>query len=94
MLFVKKEYECEMDKMFAKTIGVICAIGFVIIMGLFMNGAINLVGYGVDDSDQSAFNRSGLSVHTDAKTGLQYFSTSSGGALIPRIDSDGNHMRE
>ena len=39
----------------------------------------------VDDSDVSKFDRSGLRIHTDAKTGIEYLSTADG-ALIPRIE--------
>ena len=41
-----------------------------------------------DDSDFNADNRSGLKVHTDALTGVQYLSDERGG-LTPRIDSTG-----
>jgi len=40
---------------------------------------------GVDDSDKDGFNRSGLKIHTDHKTGIQYLSDGSGG-LIRRAE--------
>lgn len=45
-----------------------------------------------DDSDKSFFKRSGLAVHTDYKTGLQYLRAPWGG-VVPRLDKDGKHMR-
>ena len=45
----------------------------------------------IDNSDKDGFNRSGLSVHTDYKTGLQYLSN--GDTLIPRLDRNNNQMR-
>ncbi len=45
---------------------------------------------GVDDSDYGGarHERSGLVVHTDALTGVQYLSSGSG--LTPRMDRNGN----
>jgi hypothetical protein len=42
-----------------------------------------LFGLGMDDSDKSRWNRSGLSVRTDAKTGIEYLVTEKGG-ITPR----------
>jgi hypothetical protein len=50
--------------------------------------ARDLLEIGVDDSDTSARERSGLAIHTDAKTGVQYVSTP-GGGLHVRVDADG-----
>ena len=44
-----------------------------------------------DDTDGAE--RSGLRLHTDHKTGLQYLSTGRGGGLTPRLDENGNHMK-
>lgn len=52
-----------------------------------------LCGFGVDDSDKSAWNRSGMKIRTDAKTGLQYFE-GEGGGLTPRLNLDGSYMEE
>jgi hypothetical protein len=54
-------------------------------------GIYGLLGYNMDDSDASAFNRSGLSVHTDHLTGCQYFQAPNGG-LVQRLDRDGRHI--
>ncbi len=45
-----------------------------------------------DDTDKSWFNKSGMNLYTDDKTKLQYLSA--GGTLIPRLDENGNHMKE
>ena len=39
---------------------------------------------GIDDSDISKWKRSGLKIHTDARTGVQYLSDGHGG-LTPRL---------
>lgn len=47
-----------------------------------------LVGWGLnyfrdtDSTDIDAYNRSGMAIHTDAKTGIQYLSTSGGGLTV------------
>ena len=48
-------------------------------------------GLGMDDSDASAWNRSGLKLHTDHLTGCQYFQAPNGG-LTPRLDATGGHI--
>lgn len=47
----------------------------------------NIGGIGTDDSDWSPWDRSGLTIYTDAKTGVQYLGV--GDALTPRIDAQG-----
>jgi len=44
-----------------------------------------------DDSDFSKWKRSGLRIHVDAKTGVQYMSTFFGGPT-PRLNADGSLM--
>ncbi len=66
-------------------------IGFLIIFMFIIAGVTMVFDIGVDDTDKSGSNRSGMSLHTDYKTGLQYLSKS--GALIPRLDINGKHMR-
>lgn len=46
-----------------------------------------------DDTDAGFFNRSGLSLYTDHKTGLQYVGSGYFGGTTPRLDENGNHMR-
>lgn len=39
------------------------------------------LGWQVDDSDKDGFNRSGLKVHVDHKTGIEYLSDGRGGLI-------------
>lgn len=41
----------------------------------------NYFGIGTDDTDLNGWNRSGLTVHTDYKTGIQYLSDGRGGLI-------------
>lgn len=64
----------------------------LILLG-FISCAISvagMLGSGMDNSDVSPMNRSGLKLHTDNLTGCQYFSRD--GALIQRVDRDGRHI--
>lgn len=54
-------------------------------------GVAILLGYGMDNSDASAWNRSGLKLHTDHLTGCQYLQAPNGG-LTPRLDASGGHI--
>lgn len=45
----------------------------------------------VDDTDIDAWNRSGMRVYTDAKTGVQYLGTERGGLTV-RVDKDGKPL--
>lgn len=60
----------------------------IILLALLMAGQA-IFGWGIDDTDVSGWDRSGLRLHLDAKTGVQYLSDGKGG-LTPRIDRDGN----
>jgi hypothetical protein len=46
--------------------------------------------WGRDDTDPPG-SKPGLVIYTDARTGLQYLGTPSGG-LTPRLDRDGSHI--
>lgn len=48
----------------------------------------------MDSTDKSYWNRSGLSLYTDHKTGLQYLKAGMLGGITPRMDANGQHMRE
>lgn len=64
----------------------------LILLG-FVSCAISVAsmfGSGIDNSDVSPMNRSGLRLHTDNLTGCQYFSRD--GALIQRVDRDWRHI--
>ena len=62
---------------------------------LFLIFWFGIIGYQYffvsDNTDKDSYNKSGLKLHTDYKTGLQYLSSQHGG-LIPRINIDGKHM--
>lgn len=46
-----------------------------------------------DDTDNEAYNlRSGMKLYTDYGTGCQYLSTPFSNNLIPRMDSNHNHV--
>ena len=62
-------------------------IGLLLVVYLL----ISVFDVGVDNTDEDGFNRSGMILHTDYGTGLQYLSR--GDKLIPRVDIDGNHMK-
>ena len=62
-------------------IAIVLLVAFRFLQGFF--------GWGLDDSDIDSGNRSGLRVHTDAKTGVQYLSTGTGG-VTPRLREDGS----
>jgi len=70
-----------------KRLVVLLIIAFVVLDLLF-----NAIGVGTDDSDQDGFHRSGFSVRTDYKTGLQYLVTPDGG-IAQRMDADGHQIR-
>ena len=40
-----------------------------------------MLSIGVDDSDQNGWKRSGLKIHKDAKTGIEYLSDGNGGLV-------------
>ncbi len=56
-------------------VALLCALIFLLGIQLIRNA----IGFGVDDSDKDAWNRSGLRVHTDHRTGIQYLSDGNGG---------------
>lgn len=57
--------------------------------------AVTIIGlsFRTDDTDQSWWQRSGVSVVTDARTGCQYLKSAFGG-LTPRMGADGRHICE
>lgn len=62
-------------------IGLVQAFGFAIILGLTINAVLNLFDFGVDDTDLDGWNRSGMKLHVDHRTGIEYLSTSDGGII-------------
>jgi hypothetical protein len=65
---------------------------FLVWLFIYVYAGLALVhaafGLGMDDSDASKFNRSGLKLHTDHLTGCQYFQAPNGG-LAPRVNKYG-----
>ena len=59
---------------------------------LGLKASINLMNIATDDSDRDGFHRSGFTVQTDYKSGLQYLVTQQGG-VTPRLDVDGHQIR-
>lgn len=70
---------------------------FLVLVLLFAIGQLAM-GQRLDDSDYDKKNRSGLSVHIDARTGCHYLQGHGifgfGSSLIPRVDAEGNHICE
>jgi hypothetical protein len=75
------------EKLAKRLLSIIHITAFILIAVLISA----LLGYGMDDSDASAWNRSGLKLHTDHLTGCQYFQAPNGG-LLQRVDRDGRHI--
>jgi hypothetical protein len=71
---------------FARAAGAIFLIGFAIVTVITV--LRNNFDWGTDDSDFNGWARSGLVIHTDYKTGVQYLKAP-GGAITPRLDADG-----
>ena len=66
-------------------------LGKLILAIFFVYFIIGVFDYGTDDTDKDGFNRSNMELLTDYGTGLQYLYRN--GALIPRVDKNGNHIR-
>jgi len=85
----------EIGRSFAK--GVVSVVGEMVVVFVVFLFAMRLImgltGIGVDSTDKSKWQRSGVELITDAKTGLQYLKTA-GGGITPRLDANGNHMTE
>lgn len=69
------------------------AVALGIVIGVSLLWLLHF-GFKTDSTDNSRWNRSGLAIYTDAKTGLQYLSSSPFGGLTPRLDVHGVHMTE
>jgi hypothetical protein len=64
-----------------------------ILIHLIIKYSYNYFTIGFDDTDDKVNKkRSGLTVYTDYKTGLQYLK--SGNAMFPRFDKNGNQLRK
>jgi hypothetical protein len=67
-------------KGFSNWIAIVWLIGYCLSFGLTF--ILNYFNVNVDDSDKSGKERSGLKVHTDYKTGIQYLSDGKGGMCV------------
>ena len=67
-------------------------IGRIIVLVVLSSFVYNLFDIAIDDTDKDGFNRSGVHLITDYGTGMQYLYR--GGALVERLDSNGNHMKK
>jgi len=63
----------------------------IVIVVVIINITRNTFSIGVESTDKDGWNRSGLIIYTDHKTGVQYLSTKEG-HLIPRVDLNGNYI--
>ena len=61
-----------------------CALSIFFVM-------MNLFEIGLDETDKNAWDRSGMGVYTDHKTGVQYLGTSNG--LTPRLSAKMDEKR-
>lgn len=80
----EREHYQEFGRAFTR--GVTVELARCIIIGAFIIIALgfirNILNAGVDDSDASAWQRSGLKVYRDAKTGIEYLSDGNGGLVV------------
>lgn len=60
-------------------------VGTLIILSIAITLIRNVFRIDVDSTDKDTWNRSGLKIYVDSKTGIQYLSTSQGG-LFPRVN--------
>ena len=67
------------------------AIVVWLVVGIGVPIIKNIFSVGVDDTDADAWNRSGMRVYTDAKTGVQYLGTVRWGLTV-RVDKDGRPL--
>ena len=67
------------------------AIVVWLVVGIGVPIIKNIFSVGVDDTDADAWNRSGMRVYTDAKTGVQYLGTVRGGLTL-RVDKEGRPL--
>lgn len=61
-----------------------CLSKYVLIffmVAIALNMVRNWLAWDTDDSDKDGWHRSGLQIHTDAKTGIQYLSDGHGGLV-------------
>jgi hypothetical protein len=64
-----------------------------IIIGIIVNGFRWVTGFGMDSTDKSGWQRSGLKLHVDNMTGVHYLSDGYGGMTV-RLNKDGQPFIE
>jgi hypothetical protein len=62
-------------------LGAMAAVGLCIMIALAIQLLLNAFDVGTDSTDVDGWNRSGMRIHRDAKTGVEYLSTSNGGMV-------------
>ena len=66
-------------------------LGIILLLYFVLNGIFSFFSIGFDSTDnKETGTRSGLILYTDNLTGCQYLGA--GDSLIPRINSDGEHI--
>ena len=60
-------------------IGRLCVFWIIIVLTVSLLRSVFAIG--LDDSDSNGWNRSGLKIHLDAKTGIEYLSDGKGGLI-------------
>lgn len=71
--------------------GYIDAIGPLLFGAIVVSVAWSYLIQPTDSTDRSWRDRSGVRLHVDTETGVEYLSVS-GGGITPRLDSQGNLM--
>lgn len=78
--------EKEVSKAYNYTLGVFYCIGHAAVTSMLIVLLIVVIGntfsIGTDSTDVSGWNRSGLRIHLDAKTGIEYLSDGKGGLIV------------
>jgi len=67
-------------------LGIIDALIPILIVAFIALAIINTFNWFTDDSDKSGWDRSGVRIYEDAKTGQQYLGTSGGGIIKREIE--------
>lgn len=72
----------------------ICTIIFwIVLVAIALNGIRWMTGWGMDSTDKSGFDRSGLKIHVDNLTGIHYLSNQKGGMVV-RLNRNGEVFKE
>ncbi len=69
-------------------LGLIAAVGTAVMIAIAYQLLWNVFGVGTDATDKDAWNRSGMKLHTDHGTGIEYLSAPGGGITRRKPDPD------